>query len=116
MLTWFRRRHRELVPIGLDEFNQWTREVIALTRLPYNDSMRFAVSTIVLESKELLTKQETATRLEKAAQNQLAAFVFQDVKTKQMAKKEAPEVNIIPPSEVASERLENFAENLVPET
>jgi len=73
------------VPIGLDEFYRWCEEVLALTRLPHNDSMRFALASIVLESKEILTREHAAQRLVKAAQNQLAAFVFNDIKAKRMA-------------------------------
>jgi len=75
----------EDVPVSLDEYNKWTEEVIALTRLPLNDSMRFAVSTVVLESKELLSKKDAAIRLLKGANNQLASFVFQDIKSRRMA-------------------------------
>lgn len=127
MFSWL--HPREEVPIGLEEFDRWTKEVIALTRLPFNDSMRFAVATIVLESKEILTKRETALKLEKAAQNQLAAFVFQDVKSKrimadeQQAKK-AAEVKIeasVEEPEAAALYIErphfpSTQKNLVPET
>lgn len=90
---WFKKKPAPLsindVPVGLAEFYTWCDEVIDLTRLPANDSMRFAVATIVLESKDILSKDDAARRLVKAAQNQLAAFVFQDIKSKRMAADEA---------------------------
>lgn len=80
---------KEIAPVTLDEFNEWIDDVIALTRLPNNDSMRFAVSTVVLEAKELLTKKQAALKLEKGAQNQFAAFLFQDIKAKRIAEDQA---------------------------
>jgi hypothetical protein len=76
-------------PATLNEFHTWMDDVIALTRLPNNDSMKFAVATVVLEAKELLTKKQAALKLEKGAQNQFAAFVFQDIKAKRIAADEA---------------------------
>ena len=48
---------KEISPVTLDEFNEWIDDVIALTRLPNNDSMRFAVSTVVLEAKDVYKRQ-----------------------------------------------------------
>jgi hypothetical protein len=88
----------ETAPSTLEEFYAWVDDVIDLTRLPNNDSMKFAVSTIVLEAKELLTKKNAALRLEKGAQNQFASFVFQDIKTKHIAKEqEALKASVLPP-------------------
>lgn len=75
---------QDQTPVTLDEFYAWINDVIDLTRLPNNDSMQFAVCTIVLESKDLLSKKSAALRLEKGAQNQFASFVFQDIKTKRI--------------------------------
>ena len=85
----FWRKEKEISPVTLDEFNEWVDDVIGLTRLPNNDSMRFAVATVVLEAKELLSKEQAATRLEKGAQNQFAAFIFQDIKSKRIAEDQA---------------------------
>jgi hypothetical protein len=85
----FGDHHQEdLTPVTLEEFYTWMDDVIGLTRLPNNDSMKFAVSTIVLEAKELLTKKSAALKLEKGAQNQFASFVFQDIKSKHIAKEQ----------------------------
>jgi hypothetical protein len=89
----------EYLPVGVDAFHSWAKEVVALTPLPYNDSMEFALATIILEldkSQGRITKDTMATMLVKAAANQIAAFIFQDIKRKRIeadetAKKEAQE-------------------------
>lgn len=135
MFGWFKKTQDESylsAPIGLEEFNDWTKEVIQLTRLPFNESMRFAIATIVLESREILSKKEAAERLVKAAQNQIASFVFQDIKSKRMAadalekqqaeaiaalkefeKQEAPEVNA-EGSESGQEPIQETPKDMVP--
>jgi hypothetical protein len=77
------------LPIGVEEFHKWAGEVIALTRLPDNDSMRWslAVNIMHLPAKiAKISKQEMADLLHKGAANQVAAFVTQDLKSKQDAK------------------------------
>jgi hypothetical protein len=81
--------NKEISPVTLDEFNTWVDDVIAHTRLPNNDSIKFAVASIVLEAKDLLTHKQAARKLEKGAQNQFAAFVFQDIKARRIAEDQA---------------------------
>jgi hypothetical protein len=79
----------EYLPVGVEAFHSWASEIIDMAGLPNNDSMKFALATIILEmdkSKGRVSKQEMATYLVKAAANQVAAFVFQDIKAKRIAK------------------------------
>lgn len=86
----------ELSPVTLGEFIDWINDVIALTRLPNNDSMQFALSTIVLESKKKLTKRQAASLLEKGALNQFASFMFQDLKSKRIIKEQEHQESLKP--------------------
>ena len=73
------------LPIGMTEFDQWAGSVIALTDLPDNDSMRFALATRVLhlgETQAAISKLHLARCLHKGAANQIAAGFMQDVKAK----------------------------------
>lgn len=89
MVTMFLFASSEPVPITLDDYLMWTDEVISVSGLPNNDSMKFALASIVLEAKDLLTKKEAIRRLKKGAVNQIAAHVFQTIKSERIAKDQA---------------------------
>lgn len=88
--TWFKRCigiQDELLPVGVEEFYAWSEAVVALTPLPLNDSMRFVLSSLILElpkTRARVPKEEMADMLMKAAANQVASFVLQDVKGRRM--------------------------------
>lgn len=72
------------IPVGVTEFNIWVDQVVAHTRLPLNDSVRFAVSAIVIESSTPLSIKECALKLETGACKQVAASVFQEIKQRRI--------------------------------
>lgn len=75
------------LPVGIAEFDKWATEVIELAQFPVNDSMKFTVATMVLHAKSTAaysSKEYFVTSLIKAAANQVAAQMIQDLKLKQM--------------------------------
>lgn len=77
------------LPVGLNEFHAWADDVISLTPLPNNESIKFAVATIILEltpDDGYISKRKVATRLIKAAANQVASYYFQSIKSARMDK------------------------------
>lgn len=94
-MGWFTKTEqvvKEFLPVGVKEFHTWADDVISLTPLPNNDSIKFALASIILEldkSYGKASKQEIATMLVKAAANQVAAFVFNDIKRNRMIADEA---------------------------
>jgi hypothetical protein len=76
------------LPIGRAEFDQWATEVLSLTRLPDNDSTRFALASTIPHqeiSKGKLPRSYFAGLLMKSAANQVAFSVMEDLKAKQQA-------------------------------
>lgn len=75
------------LPIGLTEFNTWADEVIELTgQLADYDSMRFALASMIIHvdaKKAAVPKQYFVRTLRKSAANQVASYVFQEIKQKQ---------------------------------
>jgi thiamine pyrophosphate-dependent acetolactate synthase large subunit-like protein len=74
------------LPIGLTEFNVWADSIIKLSGLPNNDSMKFALSNVVMQLKPdqaYVSKEYLANILIKGAANEIAAQVFMDLKKKQ---------------------------------
>jgi hypothetical protein len=91
----------EFLPIGVEAFHEWAEKVIKLTHLPSNDSIKFALASIILEldkTKGRICRHEMATMLVKAAANQVAAFVFQDIKNRRIeAEKKLADHPVDPP-------------------
>lgn len=81
------------LPVGLTEFNAFAEEVFAMSgRFADEDSMRFALASMIIHGKEDLGDVKTsyfAKRLRKVAANQVASQVFQDIKAKQIEAQEA---------------------------
>lgn len=74
------------LPIGMAEFDTWAKSVISLTKLPDNDSTRFALASTVPHQKAekfLSPKIKYAWLLEKSAANQVAFGVMTELKEKQ---------------------------------
>lgn len=87
------------LPISDSEFEAWAADILALTGFPDNDSMRFALCTMILHSKQgvyRVPKQVFAVQLKRAAANQAAGNAMQALKDKQdeqrRAEKAASEV------------------------
>ncbi len=78
------------LPTGMTEFQKWSQDIIDLTgSLADDDSMRFAISSQIMHmgaQKDCVPKRYFVASLRKAAANQVASQVFQDVKLRQQQK------------------------------
>ena len=77
------------LPVGMTEFNSWVSDVIKLTGpMAAEDSMKYAVCSNIIHlphTKAYVPKQFFVRTLRKAAANQVASQIFQDIKIKQEA-------------------------------
>lgn len=84
------------LPVGLTEFNNFADRVIMLAgQFADTDSMRFAIATAVIHadaSKGRVADKFFVDRLVKSAANQVASYVFQEVKQKQAEMLQAAEL------------------------
>lgn len=75
------------LPVGLPEFYTWSDRIIALSgKFADPDSMRFALASQIMHLGAQKSKVPDAyfvASMEKAAANQVASQVFQDIKTRQ---------------------------------
>ena len=74
------------LPSGLAEFHKWADEVIHLAGAPNNDSVKFAVATMILHADSTAAfkpKHFFVKSLKKSMANQVAAGLMQDLKQKQ---------------------------------
>lgn len=75
------------LPVGLTEFNEWSDSIIALSgQFADTDSMRYAIASNLIHlphTKSKVPKAYFVNTLRKAAANQVASQVFQDIKLKQ---------------------------------
>lgn len=84
-----RGRFESPLPRGMTEFNAWADSIIEtydIEGLADKDSLRFVLANIILELKPdaaFVSKWLMARRLLKAASNQVASGVFQEIKAKQ---------------------------------
>lgn len=77
------------LPIGIAEFEKWSDDVLALTSLPNNESMKWSLATMILHSDKGAShkpKRYFAQCLHKAAANEIAGAYMHDLKEKQKAK------------------------------
>jgi len=99
------------LPIGVTEFNEWADSIVELSGLPANESMKFALSNIIMQLKPdqaYVSKRYLANILLKAAANEVAAQVFMDLKKKQAeAAEEAKKLLEATKVESASNEPEN---------
>lgn len=76
------------LPVGVTEFQSWSRDIIELSgKFADEDSMRFALASQVLHlgaQKSSVPKHFFVCSMRKAAANQVASQVFQDIKQKQI--------------------------------
>jgi hypothetical protein len=76
------------VPQGISEFQTWSDSIISLYGFPNNDSVRFALATMIMHSgpqAAYVSKHYFALMIKAGAAKQVASQVFQDIKTKQKA-------------------------------
>jgi hypothetical protein len=77
---------KEKLPQGVAEFHTWAESIITHYGLPLNNSVKFAIATLILHAKEdaaYLSKEYFGLRALKSAANQVAAGVMQDLKNEQ---------------------------------
>jgi len=83
------------VPQGVTEFAEWSTDIITVYGFPDNDSVRFALATMILHSgptAAYLSKRYFALMVKAGAAKQVASQVFQDIKQKQAAATALPPV------------------------
>lgn len=76
------------VPLGIAEFEGWASDIISTYDFPNNDSVRFALATMILHSgptAAFVSKRYFALMVKAGAAKQIASQVFQDIKIKQQA-------------------------------
>ena len=82
------------LPVGMSEFNVWSQDIIDLAGpMADDDSMKFAIASQLMHqgsTSDRIPKRFFVAALRKAAANQVAAQVFQDVKLRQ-AERQAKE-------------------------
>ncbi len=81
------------LPVGMTEFNKWSQDIIDLAGpMADEDSMRWAIASQVMHqgaTSDCIPKRFFVSALRKAAANQVANQVFQDLKIKQQQRAEA---------------------------
>lgn len=95
------------LPVGLTEFNSWAANIIEITgAFADPDSMKFAIASNILHlppNRSSVSTQFFVRSLRKAAANQVASQVFQDIKNKQQeeAKAAATQSQVAAPTQNA---------------
>lgn len=97
-MKWFKKDSP--LPVGMTEFEAWSKRILDKAgRYADEDSMRYALATMILHAdagKGSLPDSYFISRLRKAAANQVASNVFQEIKQKQEQKqKEAAEATTV---------------------
>jgi hypothetical protein len=80
------------LPKGVSEFTVWSNSIIEQAGAPNNDSVKFALATMVLHlstEQDAYPKEKLAKRLRKAMANQVVSQVINDLKDKQAAEQKA---------------------------
>lgn len=80
------------LPVGATEFEKWADSIIELSgQFADRDSMIFAISSTLIHADAKhgsLPKAYFVNRLRKAAANQIASQMFQDIKLRQQAEQQ----------------------------
>lgn len=76
------------LPVGIAEFNEWSDSILSMSKVPDNDSTRFAVAVMILHldpDVDAVPKREMVRRLNKSAANEVANAIATNLKEKQKA-------------------------------
>lgn len=76
------------LPIGVDEFETWAKDILDTYQWPDNDSFRFALSTMIVNQgpvRAYRSKFYFNLVCHAAASKQIAGHFFQELKLKQQA-------------------------------
>lgn len=84
------------LPVGVTEFNAWADDIMAMAKSPNNDSVRFALAAMIVNSGDTeayISKMFFVLQLRKSMSKQIASFIMYDAKQKQQdeARKAAEE-------------------------
>lgn len=82
------------LPVGMEEFKEWQSSILSLSKVPDNESTRFAVSVMIMHlgpAEDYKAKRYFIKALNKSAANEIANAVCLDLKAKQKARIEAEE-------------------------
>lgn len=80
------------LPTGMTEFKDWQDEILSLSKVPDNDSTRFASAVMILHldaTTDRKAKRYFIKALNKSAANEIANSVAMDLKKKQQERAEA---------------------------
>ena len=90
-------------PVGVTEFHAWAERIIALSgKFADEDSMKWALSSALIHLDSTVaakSDQYFIALMRKAAANQVASQVFQDIKAKQAAAAAAKLAEVTAPPE-----------------
>jgi hypothetical protein len=76
------------LPQGMTEYNNWAFSIISLSKLPDNDSTRFALGSMIMHMgsrQDVKPMRFFVKQLRKAAANEIAHSVISALKEKQKA-------------------------------
>lgn len=84
------------LPVGVTEFNAWADDIMTMAKSPNNDSVRFALAAMIVNSGDTeayISKMFFVLQLRKSMAKQIASFVMYEAKQKQQeeARKAAEE-------------------------
>lgn len=74
------------LPVGMVEFKEWSDSILILSKVPDNDSTRFAIAVMIMHLNpdvDSVPKREMVRRLNKSAANEIANAVCLQLKEKQ---------------------------------
>jgi len=95
LIEWFCSFFPTRLPIGMTAFEKWATTVIRLSGCPDNRSTRFSLSVMIMHGKKArVPKRFYALQLYKAAANEVAHAVAQEVKAQQKADDEAAKAQL----------------------
>lgn len=80
------------LPRGMTEFETWADSIITTYDFPNNDSVRFALATMIIHSgpqDDAKPKYQFARAVRASMSKQIAGGVFQDIKTRQIEAQKA---------------------------
>lgn len=74
------------LPVGMVEFKEWSDSILSMSKVPDNDSTRFATAVMILHLNpdvDCVSKRNMIRRLNKSAANEVANAVALQLKEKQ---------------------------------
>lgn len=88
----FRAMFPSALPNGMSEFDTWANDIIDLYNFPNNDSIRFALASMIMHSgptDAYKSKFYFSLMIKSSMAKQIAGAQFQEIKNRQKAEQEA---------------------------